>query len=202
MLQFCQILLTHAMPKQKLKAWLPSPEELKKNKLVRMFAPFLADPRLWQLNRNALERAVYVGVLAAFIPTPGQMTLALIGALIVRANVPMSVALTWLTNPVTTIPVFWVAYWVGATILGEPVLSLRMVGVVLADLTLWIVGDGDNPFAEHKVFSFKVFALGLVVCALVTSVVLGFAFRLFWRYRVAKDWKNRQNKHKNQPPTG
>ena len=99
------------MPKQRLKAWLPTPEKLHQNRIVRCFAPFLADARLWHMNRNSLGRAVYIGVLCAFFPLPGQMPLAIIGALLFRANVPMAIALTWLTNPLTTIPIFWVLFY-------------------------------------------------------------------------------------------
>lgn len=180
------------MPKQRLKRWLPDPDELVKHKLVRPFAPFLADARLWHMNRNSLMRAIVVGVLVAFLPLPGQMLMALVGALIFRANVPMSVALTWLTNPVTSIPIFWVAYWLGANILGEPIISLRAIGVLLTDTTIWLISDGKNPFDGQKLFSLKAFGLGLVICAVLTSLVCVLAFNIFWRYRIAKSWKKRR----------
>ncbi len=187
------------MPKQQLKNWLPTPEKLRENRMVSLFAPFLADPRLWHLNRGSLTRAVYIGVLCAFFPLPGQMPLALIGALIFRANVPMSVALTWITNPLTTIPVFWFAYSVGAMLLGEPIIGIRGIGLILSDLTLWVTGNGGNPFLMHDFFSLKAFVWGLVVCAITTSVVLGIAFRLFWQYRIANDWQKRQGYNATAP---
>lgn len=187
------------MPKDHLKAWLPKPEELRKNKVIALFAPFLADPRLWHMNRASLVRAIYVGVMCAFFPLPGQMPLALIGAVLFRANIPMSVALTWLTNPVTALPVYWAAYWVGAVLLGEPAIGLRTVGIVLTDATLWLLHDGVNPFSIHQVFSLKVFALGLLVTGAVTSLVLGLIFSLFWRYRISKDWKKRHGYRPHAP---
>ena len=187
------------MPKQKLKNWLPTPEKLRENRMISLFAPFLADPRLWHLNRNALTRAVYVGVLCAFFPLPGQMPLALIGALIFRANVPMSIALTWITNPLTTIPIFWVCYLVGAILLGEPVIGIRGMGLMISDLTLWATGNGSNPFKINAIFSFKAFAWGLLVCGMMTSVILGIAFRIFWQYRIANDWQKRQGYNATAP---
>lgn len=181
------------MPKKRLKQWLPKPEELRKNRVLTLFAPFLADPRLWYMNRSSLVRAIYIGVICAFVPLPGQMLLALIGALIFRANIPMCVTLTWLTNPLTTIPIYWATYWVGAKLLAEPAIGLRTIGIVLTDTTLWLTADGDNPFVLHQhVFSFKVFLLGLVLTAIITSIALGLAFNLFWRYRTTEDWKKRQ----------
>ncbi|MDO5651604.1 MAG: DUF2062 domain-containing protein [Moraxella sp.] len=187
------------MPKQQLKNWLPTPEKLRENRVIAWFAPFLTDPRLWHMNRGSLGRAVYIGVLCAFFPLPGQMPLAIVGALLFRANVPMSVALTWITNPLTTIPVFWGAYWVGATLLGEPAIGLRTIGVILADATLWVTGNGGNPFAVHHFFSFKAFLLGLLVCAIITSAVLGVAFRVVWNYRTARDWQKRHGYQSHAP---
>ncbi|WP_294033319.1 DUF2062 domain-containing protein [uncultured Moraxella sp.] len=187
------------MPKNKIKAWLPTPEKLRENRLVAMFAPFLADPRLWQMNRNSLNRAVYVGVLAAFFPLPGQMPLAIIGALIARANIPMAVALTWITNPLTGIPVFWLAYSLGALLLGEPLIGLRAIGMILTDLTLWATADGVNPFTHHKIFSWQAMVVGLVLSAIITSIVLGIAFRLFWHYRTVRDWQARHGYNAKAP---
>lgn len=187
------------MPKQQLKAWLPKPEELKKNKLIAMFAPFLADARLWHFNRISLIKAICVGAMSAFFPLPGQMPLALAGALIFRANIPMSIALTWLTNPLTALPVYWAAYWVGANLLGEPTIGLRTIGVILTDTTVWLFHNGANPFQNNSLFSIKAFALGLVITGALTSLVLSLIFSLVWRYRIAKDWQKRQGYQPHAP---
>lgn len=184
------------MPKQRLKAWLPTPESLRKNKVMRWFAPLLGDHKLWQLNRSSLRRGVYVGLLCAFFPLPGQMPLAIAGALMCRANIPMSVALTWLTNPLTTLPTFWFAYLVGATLLGEPLIGARTIGVILADLTLWVVGQGELP---HHLFSFKAFGLGLAICGVVSSVLGGILFHFIWQWHVVADWRKRHGYNENAP---
>lgn len=187
------------MPKKQLKAWLPTPEQLSRNKAIKLFAPFLADPRLWHMNRGAMVRAVYVGVICAFFPLPGQMALAIAGALLVRANVPMSIALTWITNPLTAIPVFWAAYYLGATLLGEPVIGLRTIGLILTELTLWIFGEGNNPFSTHQIFSIKAFVVGASISAIISSTLLGLTLDLFWRYQAAQKWKKRTGYQPHAP---
>ncbi|WP_432481505.1 DUF2062 domain-containing protein [Moraxella sp. ZY200743] len=178
------------MPKKKLQKWLPTPEKLSESRIMGWFAPFIADPRLWHMNRGALTRAVYIGVLCAFFPLPGQMPLAIIGALLLRANIPMAIALTWITNPLTTIPVFWASYCVGAFLLGEPMIGIRTIGIVISDFSLWVTGNGVNPFANH-LFSLKAFTLGLVVCGIITSAVLGLLFRVLWQYYIVNSWQKR-----------
>lgn len=187
------------MPKVRLKKWLPKPHELKKNKAVALFAPFLADARLWQLNRKSLVYAVYIGVMCAFFPLPGQMLLAIFGAFWVRCNVPMAVALTWLTNPFTALPIYWLAYGVGAQVLGEPAIGLSTIGQVVADTSRWLLGDGANPFVMHQFFSFKAFGLGLLISGLLCSMILGLSFNWFWQWHTARSWRKRQGYNPHAP---
>lgn len=186
------------MPKQRLKSWLPTPERLRESRIIRWFAPFLADPRLWHMNRGSLVRAIYIGVLCAFFPLPGQMPLAIIGALIFRANVPMAIALTWITNPLTAIPVYWFCYSVGAILLDEPLIGIRTVGIIITETSLWLTGNGNNPFIIHT-FSLKAFILGLIICGSVSSIVAGLLFRAVWQYRMVADWRKRLGYNENAP---
>lgn len=180
------------MSLKKLKSRLPTPEQILQSRTLKLFAPHLADPRLWHFNRHSLNKAVYIGVLCAFFPLPGQMPLALIGALMFRANVPMALALTWITNPFTTLPIFYAAYYLGALILDAPMISLRMIARMIADFSSWIFSDGANPFITYQgSFSLSAFCLGLVIMAIVTSVICGIAFKILWRYKIVTTWQKR-----------
>lgn len=180
------------MPLKKLKSRLPTPEQILQSRTLKLFAPHLADPRLWHFNRHSLNKAVYIGVLCAFFPLPGQMPLALIGALMFRANVPMALALTWITNPFTTLPIFYAAYYLGALILDAPMISLRMIARMIADFSSWVFSDGANPFITYQgSFSLSAFCLGLVLMAIVTSIICGIAFKILWRYKIVTTWQKR-----------
>ena len=184
---------------KRLKSLLPTPEQILQNRSFKVFAPHLADPRLWQFNRHSLNKAVYIGVLCAFFPLPGQMLLALIGALMFRANVPMALGLTWITNPLTTLPVFYAGYYVGAKIIDVPMISLRLIGRMMADFSLWIISDGANPFVTHSgTVSISAFCLGLTILAIITSIVCGLAFKGIWRYKTVTSWQKRQKLSTNK----
>lgn len=181
------------MPNKRLKDLLPTPEKILESRSLKLFAPQLADPRLWHFNRHSLNKAVYIGVLSAFFPLPGQMLLALIGALIFRANVPMALGLTWITNPLTTLPVFYAGYYIGAKILDVPMISLRIIGRMISDFTLWIISDSANPFITYKgTVSIAAFCLGLTILAVISSIVCGLAFKAIWRYKTVTSWQKRQ----------
>ncbi len=183
------------MLKKQLKNLLPTPEKILESRSLKFFAPHLNDGRLWQFNRHSLNKAVYIGVLSAFFPLPGQMLLALIGALVFRANVPMALGLTWITNPLTTLPVFYASYYVGAKILDVPMISLRVIGRMITDFSLWIISSGPNPFVTYKgVVSLGAFCLGLTLLAIISSLICGLAFKIIWRYKTVVSWQKRPQK--------
>ena len=190
------------VPKKRLKDLLPTPEKVLESRTLKLFAPQLADPRLWHFNRHSLNKAVYIGVLSAFFPLPGQMLLALIGSLIFRANVPMALGLTWITNPLTSLPIFYAGYYIGAKILDAPMISLRLIGRMIADFSLWVLSNGANPFITYRgTVSIAAFCIGLTILAVVTSIVCGLVFKAVWRYRTVASWQKRQKKSSVEPPT-
>ena len=189
------------MPQKRLKDLLPTPEKILESRTLKLFAPHLADPRLWHFNRHSLNKAVYIGVLSAFFPLPGQMLLALVGSLIFRANVPMALGLTWITNPLTSLPIFYAGYYIGAKILDVPMISLRLIGRMIADFSLWALSDGANPFITYRgTVSIAAFCIGLTILAIVTSIVCGLAFKAVWRYKTVVSWQKRQQKPSDKPP--
>ena len=189
------------MPQKRLKSLLPTPEKILESRTLKLFAPHLADPRLWHFNRHSLNKAVYIGVLSAFFPLPGQMLIALVGSFIFRANVPMALGLTWITNPLTSLPIFYAGYYIGAKIIDAPVLSLRLIGRMIADFSLWVLSDGANPFITYQgTVSIAAFCIGITILAVLTSIICGLAFKAIWRYKTVVSWQNRQDIPSDKPP--
>jgi uncharacterized protein (DUF2062 family) len=189
------------VPQKRLKSLLPTPEKILESRTLKLFAPHLADPRLWHFNRHSLNKAVYIGVLSAFFPLPGQMLIALVGSLIFRANVPMALGLTWITNPLTSLPIFYAGYYIGAKIIDAPVLSLRLIGRMIADFSLWALSDGANPFITYRgTVSIAAFCIGLTILAVLTSIICGLAFKAIWRYKTVVSWQNRRDIPSDKPP--
>lgn len=87
---------------------------------MQPFRVLLEHPVYWALNRRNVTRAFALGVFLAFVPLPGSFLLAAILALILRLNVPAAVAGTLVNNPLTMVPLFFSAYWVGTQLLGVP----------------------------------------------------------------------------------
>lgn len=103
------------------------------------------------------------------MPIPAQMLLAAAGAIVFRVNLPVAVAATWLTNPLTAAPALWVAYEVGALLMGKP-LALHALGFERSI-------DGLSHFIRE---TWGPVLLGSVVCGAVLAVIANFAVRWLW----------------------
>ena len=171
------------MPKKIIKRWMPNHQTIKENKYLQIFGDLLHNANLWHFNRRSVAKAFAVGLFVAFLPIPFQMVLAASIAIIVHANLPLSVALVWITNPLTMPFIFYFNYVVGT----------------------WILGVSEQPFAfdaswQWVVESFSTIGpalfLGSVVLGAIFAIIGFFGIKILWRYSVAKEWKKRQYRHK------
>ena len=126
--------------KKLLKRFSPNPETLKNNKNLGYLARHMQHHSLWNFNRKSISKAFAIGLFCAFIPVPFQMLLAAPAAVIFSANLPLSIALVWVSNPLTIPPIFYACYKLGAWILGVSiqqnfVMSLEYIWQVLD--TIW-----------------------------------------------------------------
>lgn len=158
---------------------MPDPEKLKQQKSLQFLGDRLHEPDLWHLNRRSVSLAFAVGLFAAWIPTPGQMAIAAVAAFYFRANLPISVALVWITNPLTMPPMFYFAYFVGLSLLGKD--SPAEGFEFNLDSILSSVSEIGGPFL------FGCFILGVI-----SSISGYFAIRFFWQYHVGKRWSARK----------
>lgn len=169
------------MPRHLIKRLTPDPLALKKHKYLRHLGALLHDENLWHLNRRSVAGGVATGLFWAMIPIPAQMVTAALSAIVFRVNLPISVALVWLTNPITMPPVFYFNYLVGTWLLGTP------ANVGEFQLSLEWIGTELNAIWKPLYFG-----------SVVTGVVFGglgyAAMRLYWRWHVLKRFKTRADR--------
>lgn len=111
--------MTLARLKARLRALLPSPEALAGNRWLRWLGPALHHPRLWQMSRRGIALGAGIGVFFAFLVPIAQIPFSAAVAVALRANVPIAVASTLVTNPITFPPVYYAAWKLGGAILGD-----------------------------------------------------------------------------------
>lgn len=68
---------------------------------------------------ESIARGLAVGVFAGWFPWFGlQIVFALVLAVVVRGNKLIAAAATWISNPLTYIPIFGLNYYIGRQLLG------------------------------------------------------------------------------------
>ncbi len=147
--------------------------EIREHHSLHIFGRLLDDPYLFHLNRRSVSGAFAVGFFSAWIPMPFQMLIAAFIATAVRVNLPLSVLLVWVTNPVTMTPMFYSAYIVGT----------------------WLTGDSAGQFQFEPSYEWFVrelqtigepFLIGCLVLATASSVTGFFMIKLLWSERFSR----------------
>ncbi len=176
------------VPKKYFKKLLPSHESIRENRWIKPFGAWLQHHNLWHLHRRSVSGGVAVGMFCGLIPGPLQMLGAALLAVLFRVNLPLAMATTLYTNPFTIVPLYLLAYKLGALVTGqghvlaaahfnEPDMNWSNWFGVMLD---WVVSLG------------KPFAIGLPLLA-VTLAVLGYVVvRIGWRIHVLVQWRGRK----------
>jgi len=167
------------MTKNLIKKWFPAYESVRGHRALEVLGPRLRAPDLWHLNRRSVAGAFAVGLFVAFLPIPMQMLLAAAIAIWIRVNLPVSVLMVWVSNPLTIPPIAYTAYTIGRWILDEPKRSFRV------ELTMdWLTGD--------LLTIWKPLVTGSLVLAVVASAVGYVTIRVIWWFSVMERMKLRR----------
>ncbi|MBF6057051.1 MULTISPECIES: DUF2062 domain-containing protein [Thiomicrorhabdus] len=174
------------MPKKLIKRYIPTPEKIKNMKGLGLLGKWLHNPNIWHLHRHSVAKAFLIGLFWMAIPIPSQMVAAAFCAIYFRANLAISIALVWISNPLTMPPIFYFNYLVGTYILGQEAqeelgfeLSWHWITNVLGDLWLPLY-------------------LGSLVLGIVLGLLGYLTIHLLWRQHVIKSWQERKERRRLQ----
>ena len=173
------------MPKKRLKQLMPDPHSIKNNKYLQIFGDLLHNDNLWHLNRRSIAKAFAVGLFFAFVPVPFQMVLAAGVAILINANLPISLALVWITNPLTMPAIFYLCYLVGTWVINAPQKEFEFNAS-----WQWII-DSLSTIGPA-------FLLGCLICATSFSIMGYLGINIIWRSSVVKKWNQRKEYRKNK----
>ena len=133
-------------------------------------------------NRKMISRGVTLGIFIAFIPMPMQMAAVLLFMPFFRFNVPIALAMCWLSNPLTMPPMYYMEYKVGSFVLGMQAQPVEM--------TLeWFSNNMDDIFIPLY--------FGTLLFSVFGSLGAYWIVNHFWRQSVHKE----KQKHPKQLKT-
>lgn len=190
------------MHRKLLRRFLPDRETLGQYALTRRFAPFLSRHELWAIKRNLIAGGLAVGLFCGMIPGPLQMLAAMSFAVLLRVNLPVAIVGTFLSNPLTIVPLYLVAYAIGQWCIGEagastlpalPATDWEQPRLALSAWSDWMLAFG-TPLVT-----------GIVILACLLAIT-GYALvQVSWRLNVRRAVRRRRNNRLNpgriQAPT-
>jgi len=170
-----------SVPRKALKKWLPTAEKIKNNESLQFLGHLLHKPSLWHLNRKSVAKACFFGLFVAMLPLPFHMLTAAVLAIYFNANIPLSISVVWVSNPLTMGPIYYFNYWLGAHILAQPV---KMPDFKLS--LKWLASE-INAIWEPLI-------LGSVIVGLVAGLVGALVINGLWHWNARRHWALRAKK--------
>jgi uncharacterized protein len=171
------------MAKKFITKFLPNREKLEKNRFLRLLGPALFHPNLWHINRRSIAVGLAIGVFMGLIIPIAQIPFAAVIAIFMRANLPIAVASTLVTNPFTFAPIYFLAYKIGAFFLGGHDPSITRESIAL-EMQTENVGAGMEGWIDKIADLGGPLMLGLGIMATSGAILAYLAVRLIWRLQV------------------
>ncbi|MDH6184450.1 DUF2062 domain-containing protein [Polaromonas sp. CG_23.6] len=170
----------------RLRARIPSRQQISRNRWLAWLGPWLDQPKLWHWSRRGVAMGVAVGVFFGLLVPLAQIPLSVGAAIVLRVNVPAAVASTLVSNPLTFAPIYYGAYRLGIWVTGEK--------AVHKDLEVIGAEEIENTLSLWQ----RIAALGkpLVVGLCITAVLMGLLsyalISLVWRWRTMAKRRGRR----------
>jgi uncharacterized protein (DUF2062 family) len=164
----------------------PAIDAITSNPRVLRYFPAIADPDLWHINRRSAARAVAIGLFCGLIPGPLQALAAILCCLAIRGNLPLAIATTFYTNPLTIVPLYVVAYEYGRLFFPDAAPAHGWSLPHAAGLTQWF----PELFQWMKSLG-KPLAVGLVLLGLTLAALGWIGMRHAWRWHAVRAWRRR-----------
>ncbi|MGI9224530.1 MAG: DUF2062 domain-containing protein [Woeseiaceae bacterium] len=172
------------MPRRFFRKFAVKRHEFSERWFLSPFRHLMHDHRLWSIRRRTVVPAVALGAFVAFLPFPGHPVWASFTAVAVRINVPIAALTTFISNPLTMGPMYYLAYSLGA----------------------WILGIEQQPFAIEMsidwvthtfVNIWQPMLLGCILLGSTAALIAYVGLDLLWRSSIG-NYKSRKRRQRDQ----
>lgn len=175
------------------RATMPTRESIEQIGWLRPVAHRVLRPELWRFTRRSVPRGTALGLFVGiFLLIPGvQIAGAALLALPFRANVPVAVAMTFLSNPLSTPFLVIASLFVGNHLLGlhadmATLATLSADQASIGDYVRWLLADAAPALL-----------VGLAIIAAITAAVGYVLAILSWRWWIGRKWRRRTIRHQH-----
>ena len=150
------------------KIFLPKVDVIASQPGVRYISHLLKSPSLWRFDSGSCRRGAVLGWYFCFVPMPMQMLPTFLLAPFFGCNLPIAIALVWVSNPFTYAPLFTLCYGVGNLMLGK--------GLSFPDIEWTSLGSFTSELYLPIFLGGQVFGLAL---GLTSYIIIRVSFRTY-----------------------
>ena len=164
----------------------PSREQVQNSIWLRPFGQRIRGSDLWRLTRRSVPRGVAIGLFVGiFLMVPGiQIVGAALVCMMLRGNVAIAAAMTFLSNPATT-PFFIVAAITVGNRLGYRADLAMFQELISTHASVWRWLDWLASDAAPAIVT------GLLVIAAVAAFAGYWVSLVGWRWWISRKWRQR-----------
>ena len=166
------------MPRKIINRLIPNMTSAVKRPSMGWLKKLISDPNLLHINRHSVSLAVYIGIVSAFVPLPGQTIIALLMCFWFGANLPIAAVVIWVSNPITIPPMFYLTYRLGSLLLGT-----QPIDFTLSLTWQWLLDVGTQIILPLMV--------GSLLCGILFATIGYFFVLQLWRWKVVQSWERR-----------
>ena len=162
---------------------LPRIKHLRGSWLHRKLGERFFAHEMWQPDRPRFAAGCAIGVFFSMMPFPFQMLAAALIAYLIRVNIPVSIASTWVSNPLTTPFILLGQYELGCALMGRTPVSEPGVDM------LKLLSQAPLPLL-----------IGALITGAVSSLAACFLALKGWDWFVGRHLKPRTLEGGKKPP--
>lgn len=104
--------------KTRLKKYIPSSRSMKNSRQLKGLRPFFKNPCYRSYSLQSVARGVAAGLAGSVIPG-FQLFYAAVLVILLQGNLLVALVATFITNPFTAVPMTYLIYTVGKSIVGN-----------------------------------------------------------------------------------
>ncbi|ADE54753.1 DUF2062 domain-containing protein [Coraliomargarita akajimensis] len=135
---------------------------------------------VWSFRTENAIPAIYIGCVLTLLPIYGiQLPLALVFALLLRANLPILAGLQMVTNPFTVLPIWFALYQVGKSCVS--LAGIEAMPLSKEDVSRLIDNFNSGEWSENWDRIMTVFgltSLGAIIIGIFFGVILSTSYRI------------------------
>jgi uncharacterized protein len=161
--------------------YFPTREKILENPILKRLGPILHAHHLWHMSRRGIATGIAVGTFIGVLIPIAQIPIASGISIALRANLPATVAATFISNPLTTPALFYGAYHLGAWVTGEKKRPKVPATPPSENATF---GHSIHNFGIQVMTMGRPVLVGLVIIAIFGSLISYYGVHWLWRWKI------------------